>query len=261
MNWKKIVKTALDPTGISRGIIKSVKSGDWKYSIPFGIGAGMNAAENRNVQQDQFQQNLEFQQEQQQYDRSLQERIFEREDTAMQRRAADLQAAGLSKTLLSGGAPSGALVGGSAPQRDPAQRESTGLSLGDIMSIMITDANLNKLDADVKNIQKQNENIGAQTALTNAQKNATNVKSQIDKHDLEIYKDSGMPSNASEFGKWFREGISGVKNAYQKFQNYINEDEAERYKRYNQSQRKARYGHFDFDVNYYNKLKRAYGGR
>jgi len=38
------------------------------------------------------------------YNRELQQTIFDREDNAVQRRAADLEAAGLSKTLAAGGA-------------------------------------------------------------------------------------------------------------------------------------------------------------
>lgn len=40
------------------------------------------------------------------YQKRLQREIFNREDTAAQRRAADLEAAGLSKTLAAGGTAS-----------------------------------------------------------------------------------------------------------------------------------------------------------
>lgn len=64
-------------------------------------------------------ENIERQKEQQQYDRALQERIFQREDTAFSRAAADLANAGLSKTLAAGnGASSGAVVNQKIPQNE-----------------------------------------------------------------------------------------------------------------------------------------------
>lgn len=56
------------------------------------------------------------------YQKQLQERIFAREDSAYQRQVADLQRAGLNKSLAygSGGAGTGSVVGLSAPQINPA---------------------------------------------------------------------------------------------------------------------------------------------
>lgn len=55
-----------------------------------------------------------------QYQKDLQERIFQREDNSVQRRAADLEAAGLSKTLAAGaGAGAGQVIQTKAPQVSP----------------------------------------------------------------------------------------------------------------------------------------------
>ena len=61
--------------------------------------------------------NYRNQQENYQYQKDLQQMIFEREDNAVQRRAADLEKAGLSKTLAAGSAAgAGSVVATSAPQ-------------------------------------------------------------------------------------------------------------------------------------------------
>lgn len=63
--------------------------------------------------------NYQNQQEQQQYDRHMQELMMQREDTAVQRRAADLEAAGMSKTLAAGSSASaGPVVRSQAPQAE-----------------------------------------------------------------------------------------------------------------------------------------------
>lgn len=97
-----------------------------------GIGAGNEAAKaaiytaNENFKESKRMNdaNLAAQKEKFEYDKQLQQTIFNREDTAAQRRASDLEAAGLSKTLAAGqGAGAGTAVStaaaiGDAPQRD-----------------------------------------------------------------------------------------------------------------------------------------------
>ncbi len=62
-------------------------------------------------------QNLNFQRQNLDYQKELQKQIFEREDNAVQRRAKDLEASGLSKTLAAGSAANaGSVVGTTAPQ-------------------------------------------------------------------------------------------------------------------------------------------------
>lgn len=50
------------------------------------------------------------------YQRALQQQIFNREDTSYQRQVADLEAAGLNKYAVAGGANAGSVVSTSAPQ-------------------------------------------------------------------------------------------------------------------------------------------------
>lgn len=77
-------------------------------SIVNGISGAVQSSKNYKLQKEQFE-----------YQKQLQERMFEREDTAVQRQAADMAKAGLSKTLAAGGgASSGPVVQTQAPQMD-----------------------------------------------------------------------------------------------------------------------------------------------
>lgn len=103
------------------------------------IGAGISAAGglissflNNKSQKERDERNLEFQKENQDYQRALQQQIFEREDTAHQREVSDLRAAGLNPLLSTGsGAGAGSVVPTEALHSDYAT-DYSGIAQGAI---------------------------------------------------------------------------------------------------------------------------------
>lgn len=126
---------------------------DWTSLIGTAVDAGTAIAQNRRSKDmiDIEKQNLAFQQESfdqsyqhqrdlfehqleaYEYQKGLQEKIFQREDNSIQRRVADLRAAGLSGVLAAGqGARAGAVSpirpAQNAPQKQAPQMGTAGLA-------------------------------------------------------------------------------------------------------------------------------------
>jgi len=109
----------------------------------------------------QADKNLAFQMENLRYQKELQQQIFAREDTAVQRRAADLEAPGLSKTLAAGsGAGAGAVVHTEAPQRR-ASYDKLAAALNQ-QQLLLNVMSLKKANADVQATNAQAELIRQQ---------------------------------------------------------------------------------------------------
>jgi len=167
--------------------------------------------------------NYHNQQQNTKYQKKLQQQIFEREDNAVQRRKADLIAAGLSPVLAAGSAAgSGGIVSTTAPQGN-SKALSEALNLAQQReSIKQTQAQTSliekqkeKIDPEINQINALKKKADSDTLLNNATTKMrgveTNVKSieggiksvELDKnkYDLSLTKETGMSSNPGVLGQ------------------------------------------------------------
>lgn len=120
------------------------------------------ALKNYQFNKDSYLQNFEYQ-------KNLQQQIFGREDNAIQRRAADLEKAGLSKTLAAGdGAGAGSVVStspftGSAPVQSPVDLMSLALQFSQAK------AQIDKTNAETENLLRDGKKKEAEIIFTDAQ--------------------------------------------------------------------------------------------
>lgn len=155
-------------------------------SLLSGMFSGIGDYQDRQMNMEIARANYLMQNKQFDYQKDLQKQIFAREDNAVQRRAADMEAAGLSKTLAAGGgAGAGSVVSTSAPQinykaeRNPLHKIASAVEqAGQIQNMYMS-------------LIKQKQDI----AKSQQEVKLSQIKTAEEMYNLDFYKSRGLPTN------------------------------------------------------------------
>lgn len=177
------------------------------------------------------------QQQAQAWNQYVQQQSWAREDTAVQRRVADLKAAGLSPVLAAGSAAeSGPVVQSASAQQQDTGRNGVDAAAA-VMQMLKAKVDISRTEAETEAIKAQadrtrvqsdidqqllkyqdlrsEQELGLMGANTTAARIAAvlhGVQTQRERHDLEVSKDAGVVTRPGWMGDMYR-SLLGIRNS------------------------------------------------
>lgn len=163
-----------------------------------GVGGMIDTGANYTI----AKQNRRLQKQQFNYQKSLNNILMQREDDAVQRRVADLKAAGLSPVLAAGSAASSTpLHSAPAPQMDFKS------NMQDRMAAILGAIQMEK---NISKTVSENKLIDQQFRKTDAETQKIKIESGIRAQDYKNMKQSGVSSNPSVLGKMWNDIVGSM---------------------------------------------------
>lgn len=224
------------------------------------LAAAASVSEQKKANQQNYEialKNLGLSTEQMQYMRSLQERIFERDDNSISRMVKDLENNGFNKLLAlgTGGLSNTTVSQPSAPQLEYRYHPVDYTSLKQNLIGTVVDIE------NLKNIRTQRSLMQTQAYGQSLSNILTQLKAEENAYNLEYYRSKGLPTNASglpKVGGEFEGMInSKVNNLIEKAEKKVESMKEEQKKKSIERQKHYSKGQFVIDKfkNFFNKEK------